>query len=124
MPTPVVMACSDQEALRVWSVALQDAGERVTTFTDPYAVLDALEAAATIRVLVTCLDFGKGKPTGIALARMARYKRPDVRVIFAGSGEYQIHAAGLGDFKVEPVQPREIVDSVQAMLREADGRQQ
>jgi hypothetical protein len=49
-------------------------------------------------VLVTRVDFGPGKPNGIALARMVRVKRPSTKVVFVAREEYAAHAEGLGVF--------------------------
>jgi hypothetical protein len=46
------------------------------------AALDAIEVGSRLRVLVTRVDFGPGKPNGIALARMVRVKRPGTKVVF------------------------------------------
>ena len=78
--------------------------------------LELLERAERLEVLVTCLDFAPGKPNGIALGRMARLKRPGIRVLFVGPADLEKHAEGLGTFLTSPVTVPEVVKGVLRML--------
>jgi len=78
--------------------------------------LDAIEASSCVRVLVTRVDFGPGRPNGIALARMIRVKRPGTKVVFVARGEYAAHAEGLGVFLPMPVNPDILVATVSRLL--------
>ena len=51
-----------------------------------------------VRVLVTRVLFGPGKPHGVALALMVRVKRPDTKVVFVARAETEPHTEGLGVF--------------------------
>jgi hypothetical protein len=75
-----------------------------------------LESAERIELLITCLHFSAGKPNGIALSRMARIKRPGIKVIFGGSDEWAPHAAGLGEFMPTPVAVSKIVSHAVQLL--------
>ena len=83
---------------------------------DPMTALEALEGAERIEVLVTCLDFAPGKPNGIALGRMARLKRPGIRVLFVGPADLANHVEGLGTFLTSPVSVPQVVEGVLRML--------
>jgi hypothetical protein len=45
--------------------------------------IDALEHAEHIELLIARVRFPSGTPNGAALARMARLKRPGIKVLFA-----------------------------------------
>lgn len=70
------------------ATALGKAGYEAAAFADPMIALDALESAERVELLITRLDFGDGKPNGIALARMTRHKRPKIAVIFVGPADF------------------------------------
>jgi DNA-binding NtrC family response regulator len=60
---------------------LTEAGYFIVAAEDTMAALDAI-AAHRIDLLVTDIVMPQGKPHGLALARMARMRRPDFPVIF------------------------------------------
>jgi DNA-binding NtrC family response regulator len=96
--------------------ALEAAGHTVVVFDDPMVALDALEARR-IELLITRADFGPGKLNGIALARMLRLKRSDVRVIFMAVPEHEHHAWGLGEFLTAPVRVDDVVELAERLLQ-------
>ena len=98
--------------------ALLGAGQDVALFTDPMAALDALDTARTIEVLVTRVRFAPGQPNGIVLARMARIKRPGIRVLFVARPEFAGHTAGLGTFMAQPVSVADVAETVSRLLAE------
>ena len=75
-----------------------------------------LERTERLELLVTCLDFPPGKPNGIAFGRMARLKRPGIRVLFVGPADLEKHAEGLGTFLTSPVTVPQVVEGVLRML--------
>jgi DNA-binding NtrC family response regulator len=77
--------------------ALRLAGYEVAAFTDPMAALDALKNALRVEVLITCVQFPPGKPNGVALALMARHKRPGIKVLFTARPEFAEHAEGVAN---------------------------
>ena len=122
MPARIVVVHDDADFNVAATVALTVAGYNVASFVDPMVALDSLAAARTVEALVTRVRFGPGKPNGIVLARMARRKRPDIRVLFVAQPEFAARAAGLGDFIAAPVTPTEIVEGVTRLLASADFR--
>jgi DNA-binding NtrC family response regulator len=88
----------------------------VATFADPAAALDALESTERIELLVSCVDFGPGQLNGVALARMARARKPEIDVLLIGPLELAQHAGGLGHFLGEPVSPWELMTTIEQML--------
>lgn len=74
--------------------------------------LDALDRLTRAEVLVTCADFGPGQPNGIALARMARIRRPGIKVFFVGEERLRQFAAGVATFIPSPVALETIAEVV------------
>ena len=95
---------------------LRPGGDDVATFADPAAALDALESAERIDLLVSCVDFGHGKLNGVALALMARARRPEIGVLLIGPLELALSAGGLGHFLREPVTPWELMTTIERLL--------
>ena len=87
MPASVIVVHQETDAREQILAALQSAAHPAVGFSDPMAALDHIEEDTRIRVLVTRVDFGQGILNGVALARMARYKRRDVKAVFVGRRE-------------------------------------
>ena len=96
--------------------ALRTLGEEALALADPMTALELLEGTERLEVLVTCLDFAPGKPNGIALGRMARMKRPGIRVLFVGPADFEQLAEGVGTFMSCPVTVPQVVAGVLQML--------
>src|SRR5690242_7531024 len=103
MPARVVVVLNEPEIAEEAASALRAQGQDALALVDPMAALEALEGAERIEALVTCLDFAPGKPNGIALGRMARLKRPGIRVLFVGPTDLEELSEGLGTFLPFPV---------------------
>jgi DNA-binding NtrC family response regulator len=116
MPTRVVLVYDEPEFAGQLTADLRFAGYDVTAFVDPMAALEALDSSLYLEVLITRVNFGAGKVNGISLARMARSKRPGIRVLFAARPEFAEYAEGLGKFMPLPVSVPDIVDAVGRML--------
>jgi hypothetical protein len=61
----------------------------------------------------------EGTPNGVSLARMARMKKPGVRVLFAARDENREHTEGVGEFLAVPATGADLVAMVERMLVEA-----
>jgi DNA-binding NtrC family response regulator len=85
MPARIVIVHDDPETREPLAEALTLAGLDVAKFHDATTALEALREARTVEVLITRVRFGRGKPHGLALVIHTRKRRPDVKVIFAGS---------------------------------------
>jgi DNA-binding NtrC family response regulator len=120
MPARVVVVLDEPGFADKTAVVLAAAGINAAAFADPMAALDALEGAHRVELLVACPDFPQGKPNGIALARMARLKRPDITVLFVGPMEAARHAAGLGEFIPAPISVHDLVNTISDMLQKTD----
>jgi len=122
MPARVVLVHDDSGFNVAATLALTTAGYDVVSFVDPMSAFDALGGARTVEALITRVRFGADRPNGVALARMARWKRPHIRVLFVTRPEFAAQAAGLGDFMAAPATPAEIVEGVRRLLPARDVR--
>ena len=120
MPAQVLVVHNAQNLRDLAVVVLREAFIEVIGFADPIVALDAMEAGSRVRVLVTRVDFGPGKPNGIALARMVRVKQPGTKVVFVAREEYAHHAEGLGAFLPMPLDPALLVATVTRLLADPD----
>lgn len=78
--------------------------------------LEALEAAQRIELLITRAAFPEGTPHGVALARMARVRKPGIRVLFVARPENREHTEGVGEFLPLPMTASEIAATAKHML--------
>jgi DNA-binding NtrC family response regulator len=119
MPAQIVIVHDQPDFAEEMAAALRLAGHEVAAFHDPMIALDALDAARKIEVLISRIGFAEGKPNGLALARMARAKRPGIRVVFTANPEFEAHAAGLGTFLASPVNVADVVAAVERFFAPA-----
>ena len=119
MPSRVVVVLDDVGfAVRTVETLLAR-GIDALVLSNSMAALDALEASATsarLELLVTCPQFAAGPPHGVALALMARQKRPGVRVLFVGPADLASHTEGVGAFMAAPVTVADVVNAAIQML--------
>src|SRR5271170_3171663 len=116
MPARVVVVHDDTELVEKLSSLLEQEGHDVATFPDPLAAWDALEAAARTEVLVTRVEFAPGRSNGVALASMARFKRPQIQVLFVALPEYAEAVEGIGTFMALPVSSEVIAKAINRLL--------
>ena len=116
MPARIVVVLNEPGIAEEAASALRAQGHDSLALADPMTALELLERAERLELLVTCLNFPPGKPNGIALGRMARLKRPSIRVLFVGPADLEEHAAGLGTFLTSPVTVPQVVEGVLRML--------
>jgi DNA-binding NtrC family response regulator len=98
MPARIVVVDDNPCFLDHLATALKVKGHDAASFADPLDAWDALEEAQRVEVLVTRIQFAPGRSNGAALARMARMKRPQIRVLFIASPEFQRDVEELGTF--------------------------
>jgi len=102
MPGSVIMVHDDPSFVEEAAAALKLAGQDVVTFGDPNDALTALENER-FDILITRVRFAPGRPNGVALARMARLKRPGIKVLFTVAPENVQYTEGLGEFVSAPI---------------------
>ena len=115
MPALVLVAPDDKATRELAVAALIAAGLAAVGFHDPMAALDAVEDNSRVRVRVARVDFGAGKLNGVALARMLKLKRPDIKVLFLALPENREYEEGVGELLPMPLVPYRLVDTVGRM---------
>jgi DNA-binding NtrC family response regulator len=116
MPGRIVVVHDHPSSVEGIESALRTAGYDVATFADTMTAIDALDRAQDIDMLITRTGFPPGQPHGVALGKMARVKRRDIKVLFVGAAERLEHTQGVGEFLAAPVTARDVVAMVGEML--------
>lgn len=120
MPAPVVLVHDDPEFVSCGAAALRDMGYDVAAFADPLAALTSLEAAKSVEILITRVVYAPGLPNGVALARMARLRKPGIRSLFMALPEFQEHVPDWGHLLPLPATTVELVAAVAKVLAGPD----
>jgi hypothetical protein len=116
MPARIVVLLDRPDFTAAVRALLSASGYDTASLPNSMATLEALENAAKIELLITCPEFAAGPPTGIALARMARIKRPDVKTLFVGPPGLHKYAEGLGEYLAYPATAEDVAAAVNRML--------
>jgi DNA-binding NtrC family response regulator len=116
VPARVVVVQNDSEFVEDLAAQLRAKGYDVATFPYPLAAWGALEAAARTEVLVADVEFPPGKSNGVALAHMARSKRPEIWVLFTAPRKYAEAVEGVGDLMMHPVRTEQVAEAVVRLL--------
>ena len=112
----ILLIEDDIELASALSESLTLAGHQVTTALDGWSALRTLDIDMQIDLLLTDLVMPAGQPHGLALARMARHKRPGLAVIFmTGHAEFVDEAAG-DKILMKPVRTAVVLDEIAASL--------
>jgi hypothetical protein len=88
----------------------------VSAVTNRMSAIEALEDARQIEMLVTRVTFPEGEPNGVALALMARVKKPGLKVLFVALPEMQAHTEGVSEFLPVPADLADMVALIGKML--------
>lgn len=120
MPAQIVLVHDDKKFLEEVAAAFAALGHDIAAFERSMTALSALEAAERADVLITRLTFPPGNPNGVSLARIARLRRPGIKVLFAGQEQMREYTDGVGDFLPNPITVSEIVEMVTKLLAERD----
>jgi len=114
MSANIMLLHDDPEFIAGTAAALRLAGHQVTTFVQPLDALNALDTEH-FEIPITRVRFPIGQPNGVALARMARIKRPSIKVIFTAAAENVEYTEGLGEADTAPIDIPELVAAVAKM---------
>ncbi len=116
MPARIVVVHDDPQFIELSVAALAGAGHDIRAFSSSMAAIGALEAPERLELLVTRVLFPEGQPNGVSLARMARFKRPGVKILFVARPENREHTEGVGEFLAMPATGTELVEAVERTL--------
>jgi two-component system cell cycle sensor histidine kinase/response regulator CckA len=111
----------DQDAYRYAAArALERAGFNVLQAEDYRGALAAVEGDGAIDLVLADIIMPKGQPHGIAVANMARRRRPSLKVLFMTAHYDQLPAEALahvpGTVLRKPESVEDLVPAVQAVL--------
>lgn len=97
---------------------LSAAGLEVTAVPDYRAALQIIESDAVVDLLLTDIVM-PNRINGLALARMARLRRPKLKIIYlSGYDIPQIAAEALGPVLRKPIENQLLVDEIRRLLAE------
>ena len=116
IPAPVIVVHDEPSFLDPLVTSLEAAGHDVAAFSDPLLVWEALRTSNKVEILVTRVQFGEGKPHGVALAQWARERSPAVGILFVALPEFQADVEDLGVLLPRPVSVPEVAEAVGRML--------
>jgi DNA-binding NtrC family response regulator len=120
MPAQIVLVHDDKNFLEEVAASFAALGHDIAAFERSMTALSALERAARADVLIIRLTFPPGNPNGVSLARVARVKRPSIKVLFAGREQMREYTEGVGEFLPSPINVSELVETVTRLLAERD----
>jgi DNA-binding NtrC family response regulator len=109
MSACVVVVHDDPNFCISLTVALRVAGCEVAAYSHPHAALAAPNSARPIELVLTRVRFPSGKGDGVSLALSARYRRPDIKVLFLALPAFAEYVTGLGEFIAAPAEIEDIV---------------
>ena len=114
----VLIVHSEGEFLQQAAGALEGAGYDVSTCVDPFEALSILDGTAPIDLLVTRTFYSQGRPNGISLAMMARWKRRGIKIVFTSRKGNERLTAGIGELVPHPVSLTALVEAVARALND------
>jgi DNA-binding NtrC family response regulator len=120
MPARIVVVMDEPGFAEKAAEQLAAAGYDAIALADSMVALDALEDAVRIELLITSFGYRPGRPNGIALARIARLKRPKIKVIFVGEPQLVHYTAGLGAFLQSPVTVSQLVETIIEVMKKPE----
>jgi hypothetical protein len=116
MPAQIIIVHGDHELVSAVLGEVPKAGRSIVAMPDPIQALDVLAASTRVELLITHVDFPQGKPHGVSLARMARLRRPALKVLFVAQPEYRQYTDGLGEFIAIPTNAPAVASAVERLL--------
>lgn len=115
MSARIVLVYDDRRYLEAAASALKEGGYDIAAFTNPMIALRAFDGPPTVDLLVTRVAFNRGTIHGIALARMAKVKCLDIRILFIDLPERQKHTDGIGAFIALPVEVPDLIRAIERL---------
>jgi CheY-like chemotaxis protein len=109
----------DETTVYAVSRILEAAGYEVLLAPDYREALAALESSRPIDLMLTDVRLATGTPHGFALGRMARVRRPEIRIVYvtgvAEIPESEI-ATALGPILTKPIEPAVLLEEISRAL--------
>ncbi|HET6804442.1 MAG TPA: hypothetical protein VFH59_03245 [Frateuria sp.] len=120
MNARIVLVHDDLLVVQEIADALRGVGHSVAATTDSLLAIGVLDTDRPIDLLVTRVFFLAGRPTGrphgVTLARMAKQREPEAKVLFVALPWKQRLIGALGEFLPMPVAATDVVQAVNQIL--------
>jgi CheY-like chemotaxis protein len=112
-----ILLVDDDEAFRYATTKiLESAGFTVSAAPDHREALEILEGKSPVDLLVTDVIF-PGQVHGLALARMARMRRPGIKTLYlTGFDVPETEAEALGKVLRKPISNEQLINEVRLAL--------
>jgi DNA-binding response OmpR family regulator len=113
----ILLVEDDEASGAAYSKALRAAGYDVTTAVDFRLALEILESERPLDLLLVDIVM-PGSVNGLALARMARMRRKNLKIIYMTG--YSIPGAErevLGPILLKPIDPAQLIERIECVLR-------
>jgi DNA-binding NtrC family response regulator len=115
----ILLIEDDDATLQCAAQALRERGYRVVAAPDFRDVFDLLDRGEAVDLMITDIRMPPGTPHGFAMARMARLRRPDLKVLYM-TGYSDIPEAeianGRGKVLRKPITPEDLAAEVALAL--------
>jgi DNA-binding NtrC family response regulator len=116
MPARIVIVDDEQTFADSLTSALRAAGYDSANYIDPIAALEALAEAQRVELLITRVEFAKGRSNGHSLALMTRRRLPGVKILFVAKEVYRESAIAIGEWLPRTTPLQVIVDKAVELL--------
>ncbi len=116
MPARIVIVDDEQAFADSLTSALRAAGYDSANYIDPIAALEALAEAQRVELLITRVEFAKGRSNGQSLALMTRQRLPGAKILFVAKDAYCESATAIGEWPPRTTQLQVVVDKAVELL--------
>lgn len=114
MPQKILLVDDDPTWRYAAAKALVGEGYEVVSASDYMGALDLVGSEPPVDILVTDIVMPKGM-NGFALARMARLRRRDIKVLYMTGYDVPTHEA-VGKVIRKPIDPNDLIAEVRSCL--------
>jgi DNA-binding NtrC family response regulator len=116
MPAKFVIVHDDPTFTKAMLAPFLDKGCSVARYPDALDAMGAIEICRKMEVLVTLLAFPAGRSNGIALAQMAKQRKPHIRTVFLGDPAMEELVSDLGTLLPHPISPEKVLATLSGEL--------
>jgi CheY-like chemotaxis protein len=116
MPAQIVIVHNDAEFRSSAEAGLLARGYALRSFSTALEALLGLDEPQQVDLLITRIRFPPGESNGVALARSARLKHRDIKILFVAAPEFREEAEEMGAFLAAPASIPDLLEAVQKLL--------
>lgn len=123
-PSPTVLLLEDDPDFAIAAAdTMRESGLRVLTALHPWDAFRHLDSEIPIDLFLSDVRMPAGMPHGFAMGRMARYRRPGLRLLYVTGYPEIVEANGAPLAKVlfKPIRPEALVEEVRDALTVGSG---